>query len=169
MTNFGYLKDYFLNGIVKTIKDGNINTNSKKIKLLSSIPFYRNLTEYMLLDNQFKNLTCLMHLKSAPFDTCTLKLSDVWNMIPNNLKIGFSTIFSTDRDENYLDLLRNLAKEICNSPTEKIILENKIILSMAIRLELCKSQYKIGSSANNVINIAEEPFVLIRQNYIFHT
>lgn len=54
MTNFGYLKDYFLNGIVKTIKDGNINTNSKKIKLLSSIPFYRNLTEYMLLDNQFK-------------------------------------------------------------------------------------------------------------------
>lgn len=138
MTNFGYLKDYFLNGIVKTIKDGNINTNSKKIKLLSSIPFYRNLTEYMLLDSQFKNLTCLMHLKSAPFDTYTLKLSDVWNMIPNNLKIGFSTTFSTDRDENYLDLLRNLAKEICNSPTEKIILENKIILSMAIRLELEK-------------------------------
>lgn len=54
MTNFGYLKDYFLNGIVKTIKDGNINTNSKRTKLLSSIPFYRNLTEYMLLDNQFK-------------------------------------------------------------------------------------------------------------------
>ena len=65
MTNFGYLKDYFLNSIVKTIKDGNINTNSKKIKLLSSIPFYRNLTEYMLLDTDFTNLTCLMHLKSA--------------------------------------------------------------------------------------------------------
>ena len=32
MTNFGYLKDYFLNGIVKTIKDGNINTNSKRTK-----------------------------------------------------------------------------------------------------------------------------------------
>ena len=77
MTNFGYLKDYFLNGIVKTIKDGNINTNSKKIKLLSSIPFYRNLTEYMLLDTDFTNLTCLMHLKSAPLDTCALKLSDV--------------------------------------------------------------------------------------------
>ena len=32
-----------------------------------------------------------------------------------------------------------------------------------------KNQYKIGSSANNVINIEEEPFVLITQNYIFHT
>ena len=138
MNNFGYLKDYFLNGIVKAIKDGNINTNSKKIKLLSSIPFYRNLTEYMLLDTDFTKLTCLMHLKSAPLDTCALKLSDVWNMIPNNLKIGFSNTFSTDTDENYLDLLTNLAKDICNSTTEKIILENKIILSMAIRLELEK-------------------------------
>lgn len=138
MTNFGYLKDYFLNGIVKTIKDGNINTNSKKIKLLSSIPFYRNLTEYMLLNTEFLNLTCLLHLKSTPFDTTKLKLSDVWNMIPNNLKIGFNNTFSTDKDENYLDLLRNIAKEICNSSTEEIVLENKIILSMAIRLELEK-------------------------------
>ena len=32
-----------------------------------------------------------------------------------------------------------------------------------------KRQVQNGSSANNVINIAEEPFVLIRQNYIFHT
>lgn len=138
MTNFGYLKDYFLNGIVKTIKDGNINTNSKKIKLLSSIPFYRNLTEYMLLSTEFLNLTCLLHLKSTPFDTTKLKLSDVWNIIPNNLKIGFNNTFSTDKDENYLDLLRNIAKEICNSTTEEIVLENKIILSMAIRLELEK-------------------------------
>lgn len=138
MTNFGYLKDYFLKGIVKTIKDGNINTTSKKIKLLSSIPFYRNLTEYMLLSTEFLNLTCLLHLKSTPFDTTKLKLSNVWNMIPNNLKIGFNNTFSTDKDENYLDLLRNIAKEICNSSTEEIVLENKIILSMAIRLELEK-------------------------------
>ena len=38
-----------------------------------------------------------------------------------------------------------------------------------IKQRICKSQYKIGSSANNVINIAEEPFVLIKQSYIFHT
>ena len=138
MTNFGYIKDYFLNGIVTAIKDGNINTNTKKIKLISSIPFYRNLTDYMLMETEYLNLTCLLHLKSTPFDTSTLKLSDIWNMIPSNIKIGFSNTFSTDSDDNYLNLLRNLAIEVCNSPTEKIILENKIILSMAIRLELEK-------------------------------
>ncbi len=138
MTNFGYLKDYFSKGIVENIKDGNINNNNKKIKLIASIPFYRNLTEYMLLDVEYSKLTCLLHLKSTPIDTSALKLSDIWNMIPNSFKSEFSNTFSTDNDENYLALINNLATEICNSLTEKIILENKIILSMAIRLELEK-------------------------------
>lgn len=137
ITNFGYLKDYFSNGIVKIIKDGNINTDIKKIKLIASIPFYRNLTEYMLLETEYLNLTCLLHLKFNPLNTTTLKLSDVWNMIPNNFKSEFGD-FSTDNDENYIDLIEKLAIKICNSSTEEIILENKIILSMAIRLELEK-------------------------------
>ena len=149
MTDFGYLKDYFLKGIVEKIKDGNINNNIKKIKLIASIPFYRNLTEYMLLDEEYSNLTCLLHLKSTPIDTSILKLSDVWNLIPNNFRIGFSNTFSTDNDENYLDLISNLATEICNSSTEEIILENKIILSMAIRLELEKFLKSI-LIANNI-------------------
>ena len=138
MTNFGYLKDYFSKGIVEAIKDGNISNNSKKIKLIASIPFYRNLTEYLLLDSEYSNLTCLLHLKSTPLDTNDLKLSDVWNMIPNIFRNEFNSTFSTDNDEKYLDLINNLATEICNSPKEEIVLENKIILSMAIRLELEK-------------------------------
>ena len=138
MTNFGYLKDYFSKGIVDTIKDGNISSNSKKIKLIASIPFYRNLTEYLLLDSEYSNLTCLLHLKSIPVDTNNLKLSNVWNMIPEIFRNEFNSTFSTDNDEKYLDLINNLATEICNSPKEEIVLENKIILSMAIRLELEK-------------------------------
>lgn len=138
MTNFGYLKDYFSKGIVEKIKDGNINNDTKKIKLIASIPFYRNLTEYMLLDSEKSNLTCLLHLKNTPIDTSILKLSDVWNMIPSNFKSEFSNNFSTDNNENYLDLIQRLAIKICNSPAEEIILENKIILSIAIRLELEK-------------------------------
>lgn len=138
MTNFGYLKDYFSKGIVEAIKDGNISNNSKKIKLIASIPFYRNLTEYLLLDSEYSNLTCLLHLKSTPVDTNNLKLSDVWNMIPNIFRNEFNSTFSTDNDETYLDLVNNLATEICNSPKEEIVLENKIIISMAIRLELEK-------------------------------
>ena len=138
MTNFGYLKDYFSKGIVEAIKDGNIISNSKKIKLIASIPFYRNLTEYLLLDSEYSKLTCLLHLKSTPVDTNNLKLSGVWNMIPNIFRSEFNSTFSTDNDEKYLDLINNLATEICNSPKEEIVLENKIILSMAIRLELEK-------------------------------
>ena len=138
MTNFGYLKDYFSKGIVEAIKDGNIISSSKKIKLIASIPFYRNLTEYLLIDSEYSKLTCLLHLKSTPVDTNNLKLSDVWNMIPNIFRSEFNSTFSTDNDEKYLDLINNLATEICNSPKEEIVLENKIILSMAIRLELEK-------------------------------
>ena len=138
MTNFGYLKDYFSKGIVEAIKDGNIISNSKKIKLIASIPFYRNLTEYLLLDSEYSKLTCLLHLKSTPVDTNNLKLSGVWNMIPNIFRSEFNSTFSTDNDEKYLDLINKLATEICNSPKEEIVLENKIILSMAIRLELEK-------------------------------
>lgn len=138
MTNFSYLKDYFSKGIVNEIKTGNINNDIKKIKLIASIPFYRNLTEYMVLETETLNLTCLLHLKSNPIDTSTLKLSDIWNLIPTSLKSGFNNLFSTDNDENYLDLIKRLAINICNSPIEKVILENKILLSIAIRLELEK-------------------------------
>lgn len=138
MTNFSYLKDYFSKGIVNEIKTGNINNDIKKIKLIASIPFYRNLTEYMVLETETLNLTCLLHLKSNPIDTSTLKLSDIWNLIPTSLKSGFNNLFSTDNDENYLDLIKRLAINIYNSPIEKVILENKILLSIAIRLELEK-------------------------------
>lgn len=138
MANFSYLKDYFSKGIVNEIKTGNINNDIKKIKLIASIPFYRNLTEYMVLETETLNLTCLLHLKSNPIDTSTLKLSDIWNLIPTSLKSGFNNLFSTDNDENYLDLIKRLAINICNSPIEKVILENKILLSIAIRLELEK-------------------------------
>ena len=50
--------------------------------------------------------------------------------------------------------------------------QEKVILHKygRIRLKyLCKSQYKIGSSAIYLINIVEEPFVLINRSYIFHT
>lgn len=149
MTNLGYLKDYFSKGIVEAIKDGNISNNSQKIKLIASIPFYRNLTEYLLLDSEYSNLTCLLHLKSTPVDTNDLKLSDVWNMIPNIFRNEFNSTFSTDNDEKYLDLINNLATEICNSPKEEIVLENKIILSIAIRLELEKFLKPI-LTANNI-------------------
>lgn len=93
IAQFGYLNDYFSKCIVTSIKDGNIDTDEKKIKLIASIPFYRNLTEYMLLNSENLNLTCLLHLKTTPVDTINQKLSDIWNMIPSNFKSAFRNIF----------------------------------------------------------------------------
>lgn len=135
MCQFGYLKDYFSKGIVNAIKDGNMDTDEKKIKMIVSVPFYRNLAEYMLLDSDILALTCLLHIKESPIDTEKQMLSDIWNIIPSCFKVGFGDFLSSN-DELYIDSIRRLASKICLNLTEKIILENKILLSIAIRLEL---------------------------------
>lgn len=136
MSKLQYRNDYFSRCIVESIKDGNMNTDEKKIKLIASIPFYRNLTEYMLLENDKQNLTCLLHIKDNPMDTMSLRLSDVWNMIPSSLCNSFGTLSTNGNNEIYIDLIRRLAQKICNISKEEVILENKIVLSIAIRLEL---------------------------------
>lgn len=131
--NFGYLKDYFSNVIVSSIKDGNINTDEKKKKLLASIPFYRNLSQYILLPQEEEKLTCLLHIKSSPVDTVNLNLSDIWNIILNVVNNMGS--FVQSYDEKYIDALNRIAKNIYNSTSDEVILENKIILAITIRLE----------------------------------
>lgn len=73
--------------------------------------------------------------------------------------------------ERILEESREEFAKRCDFSDERYVgqLERGEFLPSLESLYKCKSQYKIGSSANNVINIAEEPFVLIRQNYIFHT
>lgn len=133
MKNFGYLKDYFSNVIVSNIKDGNINTDEKKKKLLAAIPFYRNLSQYILLPQEEEKLTCLLHIKSSPVDTVNLNLSDIWNVILNVVNNMGS--FAQSYDEKYIDALNRIARNIYNSTRDEVILENKIILAIAIRLE----------------------------------
>lgn len=136
MSKLQYRNDYFSKCIVGAIKDGNISTDEKKIKLIASIPFYRNLAEYILLEEDKLKLTCLLHIKANPMDTMNLKLSDIWNMIPSNFRSSFGDFSTNGNDENYIDLVRRLAQEICNNLREEVVLENKIVLSIAIRLEL---------------------------------
>ncbi len=133
MKNFGYLKDYFSNVIVSEIKDGILNTDEKKKKLIASIPFYRNLSQYILLPQQEDELTCLLHIKSNPLDIVTMKLSDIWNIILN--VVSNMGNFDNSFDENYIDAINRIALDIYHSTSDEVILENKIVLSIAIRLE----------------------------------
>ncbi len=134
MGKFGYLKDYFSNVIVSGIKSGNINDDEKKKKLISAIPFYRNISQYMLMEQEERNLTCLLHIKTMPINTLTIKLSDIWQIITRVVGSNMGT-FSPVADENYFDALNRIAGEIYNSNDDEIILENKILLSIATRLK----------------------------------
>lgn len=133
MKDFGYLKDYFSNVIVSEIKDGNINTDEKKKKLIASIPFYRNLSQYILLPQEENKLTCLLHIMTNPLDTVNVNLSDIWNIILN--VVSNMGNFDNSFDENYIDAINRIALDIYNSTNDEVILENKIVLSIAIRLE----------------------------------
>jgi hypothetical protein len=96
--------------------------------LIATIPFVRNLVEYIGSDeDHFDSLTSLLHIKD---DTKSFKLSklneiydDVWNL---NFKI--------ETDSEIFDIILNEAENIHTDASTNLKLENKISLSIAIRL-----------------------------------
>ncbi|MBQ9080802.1 MAG: AAA family ATPase [Clostridia bacterium] len=130
MNVFRYQKDFFKQVIIEKIKTGVIDTDEKKKLLISSIPFYRNLCEYSGDDNDYLKLTSFLHLKTTPIDTGTVMLSDLWNII--NKFIPTSPTFSGG-DEKYIDALIRIADLCVADNNSEVILENKLVISIAIR------------------------------------
>jgi len=133
MTVLRYQKNFFKNVIIDNIKTGYFPTDEAKIRLLSSIPFYRNLSEYSDSDDVFKKLTCFLHWKTAPINTCTTKLSDLWEVIRPYLSTSGSTPFQ-EPDGEYMTVLKHLADSIATEEIDEVSLENKLIVSIAVRL-----------------------------------
>ena len=100
-------------------------------KLIASIPFVRNIIEYTNGENgtDYAKLTSLLHIKS---DTDTILKSDLQNIY----NVVFPTLSLTlaDPDKKVVDFIFELA-DTCLTATESINLENKILLSIAIRLK----------------------------------
>jgi hypothetical protein len=100
-------------------------------KLIASIPFARNIVEYTN-DNSntdYLKLTSLLHIKS---DTDSILKSDL-ELIYKRIFPTLSLTFSNP-SKKVIDLIFELANA-CLSSAECINLENKIILSIAIRLK----------------------------------
>lgn len=130
-TVFKYQKDFFKNVVISNIKSGDITTDIKMRLLISSIPFYRNLCEYNGDEHAYLKLTCFLHMKTTPLDTKTINISDLWNIIKGFL--GNTAFAGTD--ENYYMVLKRSAENIVNNPiTDEVSLDNKLILSICIRL-----------------------------------
>jgi ABC-type cobalamin/Fe3+-siderophores transport system ATPase subunit len=122
LSSGGYLKDVFNNW------KSRVNTDERI--LIASIPFVRNIIEY--LEGQsavnYSKLTSLLHLKS---DTREIQLSE--------LDVIFSEVWKTTPATNrpqksVFNTIIQEAEKIVATPSPTVNLENKLVLSMAIRL-----------------------------------
>jgi len=110
-------------------------TNTKK--KIASIPFMRNLLEYMKGedDPEYKKLTSLLHWKSDSLSITEKQIDDIYRQM-----FTVSTA-SANGKRPMLDVIRDEAKS-CVSAGVGINLENKIVLAMAIRLRA--EEFMIG-------------------------
>lgn len=100
-------------------------------KLIASIPFARNLIEYTknASDVDFLKLTSLLHIKSDSDSILKSDLQNIYNNVFPNLSLTLA-----DGHKKVTDFIFGLA-DTCLTATESINLENKILLSIAIRLK----------------------------------
>lgn len=132
LSDFKYRKDFFKKVIIDNIQKTSLSTSEKEKYVIASVPFYRNLCEYSLMEEKQKELTCFLHIKDDPINTETVTMEELWECLPSEFIKGFSCTFS---DIRYIDRVEQIAKVICVEETDEVILENKIIMSIAIRLE----------------------------------
>jgi energy-coupling factor transporter ATP-binding protein EcfA2 len=99
--------------------------------LIASIPFLRNLAEYSGDDQNFNTLTSLLHLKS---DTLTITKAVLEGIVKSILK-DCGTLQLLPPTKPILELIYEVADILSNDPNEVPGLEDKVALSMAIRLK----------------------------------
>jgi len=119
--------EYIKNPFIKNWKN-NLEDNKK---LIASIPFVRNIIEYTQNnDNEdYLLLTSVLHYKKNTED---VTLNDIKRIFENRIQnINFQ---NDNLDKKIIDLIFETAEE-CLTAEEGINLENKIVLSIAIRLK----------------------------------
>ena len=114
-----------------------INNLDEDIKLIASIPFVRNLIEYTKgnEDTDYLKITSLLHIKSDSNLITKLDLQSVYaNTFPSK-KFSFS-----NGSTKITEIIFQSADK-CLTSTEGTNLENKIVLSIAIRLKAEKFMF----------------------------
>lgn len=100
-------------------------------KLIASIPFIRNISEYIEEKNS-KNylvLTSMLHMKSKTRD---IMVDDLERILNDLWRVKKSL---NEKGRRVLDIIYEEAGNICEDNTGEINLENKIVMSIAIRLK----------------------------------
>ena len=123
-------------------------TNSKK--RIASIPFIRNIIEYTkgYQDPDYLKITSLLHYKS---DTCSITEGDLAEIFRKTFHESGNP---PDKDKKIIDVLEE-EMEKCLKDVEGANFENKIILSIAIRLKTEKFMVDKINDPNLTSNIAK--------------
>lgn len=127
-----------LNGALQLIPDSlsdNPFSGWKKnladpVVLVASIPFVRNLAEYVGNEVVFGQLTALLHVKDR---TKTVSVGELFGMYQSVLAEGSFANFNSLKGAVF-DLLMTACIEICEVEDDNLSLEQKIALSIGIRL-----------------------------------
>ena len=107
------------------------NLHSNDCILIATIPFIRNLVEYTKnsQDDDFVKLTSLLHIKP---DTNNITVADL-ETIFNNVINSQETL--NNPTKRVIDLIFELGTTLSQNTDVQVNLENKIVLSMGIRLK----------------------------------
>jgi len=123
------------------------NLNADDSIMIASIPFARNIIEYTGNKNNddYKILTSLLHVKDNSYNVTVGTLQDIFNKVFNLNKT------LNDKNRSVVEVIFSKAKQLAQCDGTHVQLENKILLSIAIRLKA--EQYvisKILDKANTV-------------------
>lgn len=133
MEKFQYRSDFFEKGILEKIRDGKIKNDHNKLKLLiASIPFCRNISSYIADEILEDSLTSLVHIKP---DTLEITVDMLWSVLKESAFSLGPLECPNCKDIPVVQLVFNLANDLCKSKDNSVSLENKIVLSIAIRLK----------------------------------
>jgi len=130
-------------------------------KLVASIPFIRNIIEYTKgeEDAEYRKLTSLLHWKN---DTEAILMSDLETIFKNCINgIVFPT---TDLTNKVADKIFDEA-DLCLTADEGMNFENKIVLSIAIRLNAERFMIDKINDQNYVDNILRNQTIGLIKKY----
>jgi hypothetical protein len=142
------------------INDWKKNLNEDK-KLIASIPFIRNIIEYTKgeVNENFKKLTSLLHWKQ---DSETILIGDLKLIFENTIE--YIIFPSTDTEMRVIDKIFQEA-EASLTTEEGINLENKIVLSIAIRLKAEKFMIEMINDTSFINSITKNQTVKLTNEY----
>ncbi len=107
------------------------NLHQNDYILIATIPFARNLYEYTqgIKSEEYIKLTSLLHIKDDTFDINIGDLQELFNNIFSN------EITLNNHETKVVELIFEKASDLLTSNDVIAKLENKIVLSIAIRLK----------------------------------